>query len=101
MTFLLKIIYYALLVLSTGIGVFYLGASLLGLVEQASNAKLRENTIMIIACAVTLALLYKAYQTGHLQGHWGAGIGIVLGAFVSFFVIFLGGMLLFGKIHWQ
>ncbi len=101
MTFLLKITYYALLVCSTLIGVFYLGATLLGFLEQTSNAKIRENTIMIVACAVALALLYKAYQTGHVQGHWGPGAGIVFGAMLAFIVIFLGGMLLFGKLHWQ
>lgn len=101
MTFLLKITFYALFALSSIAGGFYLIASLLGLLQNISSAKTREDMMMIVACIVTLGILYKAYQTGHVQEHWGPAVGLVLGAIVAFIVIYLGGMLLFGKIHWQ
>ena len=101
MVFLLKIAYYAALGVSSLIAVFYLGATLLGLIDSTSTAKTREDVIMLIACCTALGLLYKAYQWGHQQALWGSGLAMVFGAILAFIVIFMGGMLMFGKIHWQ
>ena len=101
MDFLLKIVYYALLAITTLISVFYFGATLLGLIDPTHTGKRQDDFFMLAATAVSLGILYKAYLVGHEQGNWGTGIWLVLGAALSFLVIFLGGMLFFGKIHWQ
>lgn len=99
--FLLKILYYAGLCISTFITVFYFLATLYGFTQQVSANKHREDVIMLIATLVAMAFLFRAFQLGHQQNHWGAGIGMIAIAVVAFVVIFVGGMLLFGKIHWQ
>ena len=101
MVFLLKIAYYASISVSSLIAIFYLGATLLGLIDTVSSAKTREDVIMLVACITALGLLYKAYQIGHLQEQWGSGLALVFGAILAFIVIFVGGMFMFGKIHWQ
>jgi hypothetical protein len=101
MTFLLKIAYYALLAIITLIDVFYLGATLLGLVDPTATNKLQEDLFMLAATAVSMGLLYKAYQSGHVQENWTMGILWIVAAIVSFIVIYVGGTLVFGKPHWQ
>lgn len=101
MVFLLKIAYYASLSASSLIAIFYLVATLLELIESISASKTRENIIMLVACCTALGLLYKAYQLGHLQGNWGFGLAFIFIAILVFIVIFVGGMFMFGKIHWQ
>jgi hypothetical protein len=101
MEFLLKIVYYALLAITTLLDVFYFGATLLGLVDPTAVGKKQEDLFMLAATAVSLAILYKAYTAGHVQGNWGTGIWLVVGAIVSFIVIYVGGMLMFGNPRWQ
>ena len=101
MVFLLKIAYYASISISSLIAIFYLGATLLGLIETVSPAKTKEDTIMLVACCTALGILYKAYQLGHIQGNWGSGLTFVFVAILAFVVIFVGGMFMFGTIRWQ
>lgn len=101
MEFLLKIVYYALLAITTLLDVFYFGATILGLIDPSAVGKKQEDLFMLAATAVWLAILYKAYQAGHVQGNWGTGIWLVVGAIISVIVIYIGGMLVFGKVHWQ
>lgn len=101
MAFLLKIAYYASISVSSLIAIFYLVATLRELIDSISASKTRENIIMLVACCTALGLLYKAYQLGHVQGNWGLGLAFIFIAVLVFIVIFVGGMFMFGKIHWQ
>ena len=80
---------------------FYFLATLFNLPMQTSSNKIREDLILLVSTGVALGLLYWAFRLGHQQAQWGAGIGMVVGAYLAFFVLFLGGMFTFGKIHWQ
>ena len=97
MTFLLKIIYYALLCLSGCGGVFLLIA---GLFDNASGTPPRERVVSAIASVIALGLLYLAFRLGHQQQQWGAGLGMIAAAIFAFLLVMLIGMFT-GKIHWQ
>jgi len=101
MEFLLKIVYYALLAITTLLDVFYFCATLLGLIDPKSAGKKQEDLFMLAATAISMAILYKAYQMGHVQGYWGTGIWLVVEAIITFIVIYVGGMLMFGNPRWQ
>lgn len=98
---LVKIAYYAAQILVSLIALFYFLATLYGLTKPGPTNKPREAAVMLVANGTALGLLYWAYQLGHQQGQWAAGIGMVLAAVLAFVVLFFGGMFAFGKIHWQ
>lgn len=98
---LVKLLYYAGLCFFSLAGGFYFLATLFHLIADMYPSKVRENVILLIALLVTLACLYVAFRFGHQNGQWGAGLGMVIASVVVFLVVFVGGMSLFGRIHWQ
>lgn len=101
MTIILKIIYYGALCISALLAGFYFLATLFNLPTQTSSNKIREDLILLVSMGTALGLLYWAFRIGHQQAQWGAGIGMIVGAYLAFGVLFLFGMFTFGKIHWQ
>ena len=98
---MIKIAYYVLLGIFTLVGLFYFFATLLDLPQQTGTSQIRESVIMLVASGTGLGMLFWAFRMGHQHSQWLAGLGMIGAAFLAFFILFIGGMLLFGKIHWQ
>lgn len=98
MDVLWKLIYY-------GAGVIALAVvSFLGVAETFDlrpGKNWRHRTIAFTAWASGMTILYFAFQAGHQQGEWLAGVLLAILAVVVFGVVMFGGLLLFTKIHWQ
>lgn len=95
--FILKISFYALLVVLTIIVLFLLIAGVFG---GSPYTPARERILMASASVSALVILYFAFRYGHINANWAAGIGLEFLAVFIFLVIMIGGLLT-GKIHWQ
>lgn len=97
MTFLLKIVYYALGSITGLAAALYF---VYDLFNFQPTAGMRRRIFSCVASLVCLGLLYLAYQFGHQLEDFATGLWLVLAAIVAYLLITIVGIFT-GKIHWQ
>jgi hypothetical protein len=96
---LLKIAYYGVNVLSALIVGFFFLANLFGSARPGDTWV--HQVILIVSGLTAIALLVLAIRLGHVKQRWLAGLGVSVVAGIVFFVMMVGGALLFTKVNWQ
>lgn len=96
---LLKIAYYGVNVLSALIVGFFFLTNLLGSARPGDTWV--HQVILVVSGVTAIALLVWAVRLGHVEQRWLAGLGVSVVAGIVFFVMMVGGALLFTKVNWQ
>lgn len=97
MEFLLKVAYYGVAGISTFLVLFFSAANL---ADQGTKG-VKEFLILLVSAGVAIGLLGGCFYSGHMHGHWLAGILFAAGAVVAGGLLLLLGTLLFTQVHWQ
>lgn len=96
---LVKIAYYALWGLTALISGLYLLGMLFS--NRTATGRSKEDAILLLGFAVLAGFMYYAYRLGHLQQQWGYGLGINAAGIVVYFIVVVGGILMFGNVRWN
>lgn len=99
MDFLLKAAYYGISGLSTLVVGFFFLANLFDMDKPGETWV--HKAVLLASGIAAIALLAGAWRFGHQQGHWITGALLAGAAVLAFFVMMVGGLLLFTKVHWQ
>lgn len=94
---MIKTLYYILFGIITAIGLYFVISSFFGRYILWNATQFEAKAVLVVATAVTVRILYWAYQLGDVQNRWWAGLGAVVLAMVSFQAITVLGAMLFGR----
>ncbi len=87
----MKILYYVLFGFFGLLGGWFVLSSLLGRFSLWNASQLYSKIVLCVAAVIAIVLLYRAYQSGEIEGRWGMGTLWVVAAVVAFQVILLVG----------